>query len=82
MKLLFVNDSRQRRELIETDYAEDVYDTIISFFEDNRVRPHFLEIANEDEVAVVSFGSMSEKFVVEDIEKEDIEIIRSLILNH
>lgn len=79
MKVYFTNDSKQKKTLIETDYAEDAYDVIIAFFEEHRNFPHFLQLEREENRAKISFGSYTEFFYVESVTDEDYEKIEELI---
>lgn len=36
MFLYFTNDSKQRRNLAQTNYVEDIYDEIMAFFEEKK----------------------------------------------
>lgn len=72
MKLYFINDSRQKRLLDETNYVEDIYDMIDAFFEDHGVKARFIQTSFKQEWSV-TFGSLSEKFLVEDYSEEDIQ---------
>lgn len=70
MTLYFVNGSRQKKKIIESDYAEDIYDSILDFFESHGHLPHFLELMQSDRDAVVTFESSCEHFLVEDAEED------------
>lgn len=76
MLLYFTNNSKQKKILIKTDFPEDVYDEMLTFFESYHIYPHFIEI---DDCGKISFGSMSEFFYVENASKEDIASIRELL---
>ena len=82
MELYFTNDSRQKKLLIESDYAEDIYDTTIAFFEEKNKYPHFLHIEETDTNARISFGSTSEFFVIEGFSEEDYEYLYELFKEH
>lgn len=72
MKLYFINDSRQKRLLDETNYVEDIYDMIDAFFEDHGVKARFIQTSFQ-EGWNITFGSFTEKFVVDDYSDEDIQ---------
>lgn len=78
MLLFFTNDSKQKKKLIETDYVEDIYDVIESFFEDHGFRPHFVKTEFEP-VWKISFGSTSEYFFVENYSQENIDEAKEYI---
>lgn len=72
MKLYFFNDSRQKRLLDETHYVEDIYDMIDAFFEDHGVKARFIQTSFQEGWSV-TFGSFTERFVVEDYTEKDIQ---------
>lgn len=72
MILYFMNDSKQKKKLLESDYVEDIYDVMEAFFEEHRFRPHFIRSSFE-EGWKVTFGSMTECFVIEGYSETDIE---------
>lgn len=74
MTLYFVNGSRQKKKNIESDYAEDIYDSILDFFESHGHLPHFLELMQSDKDAVITFESNCEHFLVEDAEEDCAEL--------
>lgn len=82
MLLYFTNNSKQKKKLIESDYAEDIYDTILSFFEEHRKFPHFLHVEQEDNKTRISFGSVSEFFYVEGVSKMDYKELHELFQEH
>ena len=59
MLLYFTNNSKQNKILIETEYAEDVYDEIMAFFEEHGIRPHFVKISMIDRN---SYSYIGEKY--------------------
>lgn len=84
MILYFTNDSRQKRLLVKSNYVEDIYDGIMAFFEDNHIRPRFIQLKREEIPWKIFFGSMSEFFFVEEItekNKKDLEDFKKNILN-
>lgn len=80
MTLYFTNDSKQKRILIKTNYIEDIYDTVLSFFEDHHIRPRFLCLdENESGEWKISFGSITEFFYVTDITGQNMDELRDLM---
>lgn len=77
---MFCNNSKQENVLIETDYIEDIYDSILAFFDEKHFRPHFLKVLDAGEDCRVDFGSMSEYFQVTGVTYEDIEELKQLII--
>lgn len=83
MLLYFTNNSKQNKILIETDYAEDVLDEVLAFFEAYHIHPHFVKVETVDRntyhyiraehqkyfepVCRINFGSYSEFFYCEGI---------------
>lgn len=67
MTLYFVNGSKQRKELIESDYAEDIIDVMLDFFEEHSRFPHILEYVRCKEGAQIMLGHSAEHFYIEDI---------------
>lgn len=82
MKLYFTNDSRQKKLLIESDYAEDIYDTTLTFFEEKRRFPHYLHLEEDKQCVKITFGSATECFLVEDYLKDDYEELQELYIEH
>lgn len=80
MTLYFTNNSKQKRILIKTNYIEDIYDTMLSFFEDYHIRPRFLQL-DENELGEwkISFGSITEFFYVTDTMGQSIDGLRDLM---
>lgn len=79
MILYFVNGSQQKKKLIESDFADDIYDMLIGFFEDHGHYPRFLECKREDESIVISFESASEHFLIENVNDSDEDELMSLV---
>ena len=83
MLLYFINNSKQNKILLETDFIEDIYDEILSFFEEYRIYPHYVKVEpvdrtayqyvgkeyqrNYEPVCRIAFGSYSEFFYCEGI---------------
>lgn len=83
MLLYFTNNSKQNKILLETDYVEDIYDEILTFFEEYHIYPHYVKVEPVDRTAYqyvgkdyqmnyelvcrISFGSYSEFFYCEGI---------------
>ena len=82
MLLYFTNDSKQKKNLIESDYAEDIYDTILSFFEEHRKFPHFLRVEQEHDKVKISFESTSEFFYIEGVTVEEYEELQDLFVEY
>lgn len=82
MLLYFTNDSKQKKKLIESDYAEDIYDTILSFFEEHRKFPHFLHVEQEQDKVKISFESTSEFFYIEGVMAEEYEELQDLFAEY
>lgn len=78
MLLYFTNNSKQKN-LIKTDYIEDVYDEIIAFFEDYKIRPHFIKVENFGAGCKITWNSQTEMFVCEDVMAEEIEELKDLL---
>ena len=78
MLLYFTNNSKQKKVLIETDYIEDVYDEILAFFEDYKIRPHFIMVDSIDIGCKIFWNSQTEMFICEDVIAEEIEELKVL----
>ena len=79
MKLYFINGSKQKKLLLESDYSDDIYDTLIGFFEEHERFPHILKAEATDEGIRILFESSSESFLVEDASEEEAEEIKDYI---
>ncbi len=79
MKLFFINGSKQKKLLLESDYADDIYDSLIGFFEEHGRFPHFLRADQTDEGILISFESRSESFLIEDTSEEETEEIMGYV---
>lgn len=65
MILYFTGCSKQMKYLIDTDYVEDIYDEIETFFEEHKIQPHIIDLRQSPAGYELWFGSMSERFVIE-----------------
>ncbi len=79
MKLFFINGSKQKKLLLESDYADDIYDSLIGFFEEHGRFPHFLRADQTDEEILISFESRSESFLIEDASEDETEEIMGYV---
>ncbi|MCQ2492847.1 MAG: hypothetical protein MJ087_07410 [Lachnospiraceae bacterium] len=60
-------------------YVEDIYDSLIFFFEDHKMRPRFLHLDDSVEGEwKITFGSLTEYFHVTGVTKEDLEELREI----
>lgn len=75
MTLYFVNGSKQKKNIIESDFGEDIIDMIIDFFESHKRFPHILEIVDEADKLIIKINNSSEHFLIEDIDEENKKII-------
>ena len=81
MKLYFINGSKQKKLLLESDYSDDIYDPLIGFFEENERFPNILKAEMTNESIRISFESSSESFLVEDASEEETKEIKDYIRN-
>ena len=82
MTLYFRGGSKQKKVLISSDFAEDICDVILGFFEEHGKYPHFLQMdlcAGEENVLRISFGSSSEFFFIEQAAEEEIRCFEDFI---
>jgi len=79
MILYFVNGSKQRKYLIESDYAEDIIDVVIEFFESHNRFPHKLELVTGEEEIIVQIANTSEHFLITESTEEDVDVIKEWI---
>ena len=79
MKLYFINGSKQKKLLLESDFSDDIYDSLIGFFEEHGSFPHFLKTDRTAEGIVITFESSSESFLIEDASDEEAEEITEKI---
>ena len=79
MKLFFINGSKQKKLLLESDYADDIYDSLIGFFEEHGRFPHFLRADQAEAGISISFESRSESFLIEDASEEETEEIMGYV---
>lgn len=79
MTVYFVNGSLQKKKLIESDYAEDMIDIILDFFESHGSIPHMLEIRREQTDLLVVLPNTREHFLITDVGAEDEQIFADWI---
>lgn len=79
MVLYFVNGSHQKKEIIESEYADDLYDMLIGFFEEHKHFPRFLEMRMDGDELIINFESQSEYFLIEEINDEEIKELEELV---
>lgn len=77
MYLYFVNGSKQRKELVESDYVEDIIDVMIDFFETHNRFPHVMQAVRKDEFVMIIMANTSEHFLVTDVSEEDEEELKN-----
>jgi len=77
--LYFVNGSHQKKKLIESDFADDLYDVLMDFFEEHKHFPRFLQMENKDKAVRITFESASEHFLVEDINEDEASEFEEII---
>lgn len=76
MILYFINGSMQSKELIESDYAEDIIDIIIDFFESHGAFPHMLEGTRDGEDFLIRWPNTREHFRIKDVGEDEENTIR------
>ena len=81
MRLYFTNNSKQDKLLAKTLYPEDVYDEILTFFDNYKLRPHFIEITAFEGGCKIGWESQSEFFYCEEMTAEEVEELRELFGN-
>lgn len=79
MILYFVNGSKQKKYLVESDYAEDIIDVMIEFFESHNRFPHKLELVAVDNEIIVQIANTTEHFLVTETAAEDTDLIKEWI---
>lgn len=79
MILYFVNGSRQRKYLIESDYAEDIIDVVIEFFESHNRFPHKLALVVVGEEIRIEIANTYEHFLITESIDADIDLIKEWI---
>lgn len=79
MTLYFVNGSKQKKYIIESDYGEDIIDMIIDFFETHNRFPHMMQIARVESNLIIRMANSSEHFLVEDVDEENETMITEWI---
>ena len=75
MNPYFVNRSRQKKLLLESDFPDDIYDSLIGFFEEHGSFPHTLKADKNEDGILIRFESSCESFLVEDATEEEAEEI-------
>lgn len=71
MVLYFVNGSKQRKEVVESDYAEDMIDVIIDFFESHHKFPHVMKTVRIDQNLMITMENTAEHFLITDVNADD-----------
>ena len=79
MILYFVNGSKQKKYLVESDYAEDIIDVIVEFFESHNRFPHRLELVVADDEIIVKIANTTEYFLITEVASEDADLIKEWI---
>jgi len=79
MTLYFVNGSRQRKMLLESDFADDLYDVMIGFFEEHGKLPHILETERVEGGLKIRFESQCEYFYLEDADVDVCQEFEELV---
>lgn len=79
MIIYFVNGSKQKKYLVESDYAEDIIDVIIEFFESHNRFPHKLELGVMDDELLVKIANTTEHFLITEASVEDVDMIKEWI---
>lgn len=82
MKLYFVYGNKQKKKLAESDYADDIYDVIISFFEDHNSFPHIITLCKNQNDAMVEIPNTLEHFLICDITDEQYEELDELVADY
>lgn len=78
MKLFFVGGSKQEKLLFESDYVDDLYDVMISFFEEHRYYPHFIRFERCENHLFLYFTHTKECFLIKGIDSDCEEELRAL----
>ena len=71
MKLYFINGSKQKKLLLESDYPDDIFDAVLGFFEEHGKFPHILRVDSKVDGVRVTFESSSESFLIEEVSDEE-----------
>lgn len=79
MKLYFVNGSKQKKLLLESEFSDDIFDTLIGFFEEHERFPHILKADQTAEGISITFESSSESFLIEDASDKETEEIKGYV---
>lgn len=82
MKLYFIYGNKQKKSLVESDYADDIYDVIISFFEDHNSFPHVITLGRNEGDAVVSIPNTLEHFLILDVSDEQFDELDELVKDY
>lgn len=70
MELYFVYGNKQKKKLVESDYADDIYDVVLAFFEEHKVFPHILRLERDGADAIISMPNTAECFCISNIDNE------------
>lgn len=79
MILYFVNGSRQKKFLLQSDFVDDIYDVIIGFFEEHGKFPHILTGMKKDDKFEVHFDNSCEVFLIEDADNDNQNELMNII---
>lgn len=82
MILYFINGSYQKKKLMESDYADDIYDMLTAFFEEHKHFPRFLKCKRADDSLIINFESVTEHFLVDDASESDEEELSKYIAEY
>lgn len=82
MKLYFINGSKQKKELIESYYADDLYDVLLDFFDKHHAYPHTLNIEMNEKDAIIRFESTSECFLIEGVDEDEYSEFSKLLATY
>lgn len=80
MHCYFENGSKQKKLLVETDYAEDILDVMEGFFEEHGHRPHVLTPIRKENSLRLSMESGCEAFVIDDISEDQVTELLELLM--
>ena len=65
--------------MIESDYADDLYDMLIGFFDEHNRYPHFLKCERLNNACKISFESTSEFFLIDGADDEQMNEFAGLV---
>lgn len=65
--------------MVESDYAEDIIDVMIEFFESHNRFPHRLELVVVDNEIIVQIVNTTEHFLITEATSEDVDLIKEWI---